>query len=56
MLLHFHIYTLLIVIFRVRSTNKNDKLKIINGLCRVSGKLIGHDGSDWIVQVEGTLR
>ncbi|RCV08551.1 hypothetical protein SETIT_1G335500v2 [Setaria italica] len=35
---------------------KNEKLKIMNGSMRgVTGKLIGVDGSDGIVKVEGTL-
>lgn len=35
---------------------KNDRLKIMNGSMRgVSGKLIGVDGSDGIVRVDGTV-
>ena len=35
---------------------KNEKLKIMNGSMRgVTGKLIGIDGSDGIVRVEGSL-
>ena len=35
---------------------KNEKLKIMNGSMRgVTGKLIGVDGSDGIVRVEGSL-
>jgi transcription elongation factor SPT5 len=35
---------------------KNDRLKIMNGSLRgVIGKLIGVDGSDGIVRVEGSL-